>query len=271
MTVALAASIVVLTLFASDAGDVDWGGRATDQDFEIEGVRDDIGSHPGASTVSTTPREYLRDDVCWYTDGVMPASLCGAAPAPPFVCASGAIGTDPLWMREQLADGTWGPWVVLTWYGCPSEADLLAAIEREWTELRPEPTRISFQPDTGVVYATVPTVAIADDSTRLHAAQILGAAVTIRATPARFTWTWGDGESTTTTDPGRPYPNATVTHAYGRALDSASVSLTTTWTGEYRIGAGTWADFDTSIATTSPAVSLQVLHPRSVLVAGPAS
>ncbi|WP_062529054.1 hypothetical protein [Demequina rhizosphaerae] len=184
-------------------------------------------------------------------------------------CPGGMTPIAPLWMREQLADGTWTSWAVVAWYSCPSEADLFALIEREWTELRPYPSEVSLQPATGVVYATVPTIAMADDGLRHHSAVLLGADVDIRATPSTFTWAWGDGEQTTTSDPGAPYPDATVTHAYGRALDSATVTLTTTWAGEYRVADGTWSAFDTTIATTSPGITLAVLHPRAVLVEGP--
>lgn len=173
----------------------------------------------------------------------------------------------PVWMREQDSDGSWGPWVPVTSYTCPSEADLLALVEREWTELRPEPSRIALQPGDGRVYATVPTIAMADDAPQVHSAVLLGAEVDIRATPANYTWHWGDGETTTTADPGAPHPNATVTHAYGRALDEATVSLTTTWAGEYRVAGGAWIAFDTVIDTSSPGIGIEVLHPRARLVA----
>lgn len=250
-------------------GEAEFGSR-TGQDndrFVVDGESLGLGdAYRDANLIAASPREYFRGEAC--TGGALTVDTDTCSPAGTGFdgCPAGMTATPPLWMRTQLADGTWGPWEIVTWYTCPSEADLFAAIEREWTELRPEPTQVSLQPDTGRVYATVPTVAIADDSVRLHMATILGAAVTIRATPSRYQWAWGDGESTTTTDPGAPYPNATVTHAYGRAMDGATVTLTTTWTGEYRIGAGGWADFDTTIESASPGISLEVLHPRARLV-----
>ncbi|MDN4483780.1 hypothetical protein [Demequina lignilytica] len=172
----------------------------------------------------------------------------------------------PLWMREQLADGTWSDWTLVSWYTCPSEGDLLALIEREWTQLRPEPSTVAVQPDGGWVYATVPTIAYAEDAPRLHGAVLLGADVTIRATPTRYTWRWGDGETLTTEDPGRPYPDATVSHAYGPTVTVATIALDTTWSGHYRIGDGTWEPFDTTITSTSAGPTLDVLHPRTHLV-----
>ncbi|WP_062460663.1 hypothetical protein [Demequina soli] len=156
-----------------------------------------------------------------------------------------------------------------TWYTCPAESDLLALIEHEWTSLHLDAPAVTLQPGTGQVIATVPTIAFADAAVRDHAAVLLGAQVEIRATPSRFTWSWGDGDSTTTDDPGAAYPNATITHAYGRALDSATVILETLWSGQWRVAGGAWADFDTTIATVSPGIDLEVLHPRAHLVEGP--
>ncbi len=267
------AALTVLTALhlAPGVPDDAFDGRAGEEEFEVDGVRGEIEGGPGTTQVASTPREYLRAIACTgSTPMTSEDQVCSPlASGDALDCPGGMTPIPPLWMREQLDDGTWSAWTAVAWYSCPSEDDLFALIEREWTELRPDPSEMSLQPDTGVVYATVPTIAIADDGPRLHSAILLGADVDIRATPATFTWAWGDGAETTTADPGAPYPDATVTHAYGRALDTATVTLTTTWSGEYRVADGTWAPFDTTIATTSPGLTLTVLHPRAVLVEGP--
>ncbi|WP_143058965.1 hypothetical protein [Demequina mangrovi] len=175
----------------------------------------------------------------------------------------------PLWSRTQLDDGTWTEWTLENWGSCPDESELLALIEHEWTSLQLDSPEVSIQPATGQVIATVPTIAYADGSPRSHAATLLGADVEIRATPTTFTWAWGDGEVTVTEDAGAPYPDQTVSHAYGRALDEASIVLETTWTGEWRVAGGTWTGFDESIVTTAPGIVLEVLQPRARLVDGP--
>lgn len=236
--------------------------------FPVGAVRDEASSGaPGVDFVSLRPREYLRSPACDAGTPVGDGDACSPLAAITFECPAGMTPRLPLWVRQQADNGTWSPWTLLVWYTCPSEADLLALVEREWTELRPEPSRIALQPSDGRVYATVPTIAMADDAPQVHSAVLLGAEVDIRATPANYTWHWGDGETTTTSDPGAPHPNATVTHAYGRALDEATVSLTTTWAGEYRVAGGAWIAFDTVIDTSSPGVGIEVLHPRARLVA----
>jgi len=181
-------------------------------------------------------------------------------------CLDGTNALNPVWARTQQPDGSWSEWTALTWYQCPGDEALFAAIEREWSQLQPAPSVINLQPGNGWVIATVPTIAMADDAPRTHSTTLLGASVEIRATPSGYVWDWGDGERTTTTDPGRPYPNATVTHTYPHASGGARVALTTTWTGEYRVNGGAWVNFDSTIESAASPVMLAVHDPRSRLV-----
>ena len=62
---------------------------------------------------------------------------------------------------------------------------------------------------------------------------ILGIGVQVNLVPA-FTWDFGDGSaSITTSTPGGPYPNQTVTHTYKKS-GYYTANLTISW-------AGTWA------------------------------
>ena len=45
---------------------------------------------------------------------------------------------------------------------------------------------------------------------------------TIVATPASYTWDWGDGTTTTTKDPGAAYPDHTVFHKYSHTPTTSS-------------------------------------------------
>ncbi|WP_062377126.1 hypothetical protein [Demequina pelophila] len=257
--------------------------EGSDLTNEVTGPEFTVGAAisrlPSGATTRTGEalREYLRSYAC-YEEGVS-GPLEAAAVFPglldpgncaayvlPALCEGEFEFVQQLWMREFI-DGVWTDWtIVQNAPGCPTPEQIRAALEREWTSLRPEPTQVTLQPDTGWVYATMPTIAIAEDNPRLHTATVLGAPVEIRATPSSFTWEWGDGESTTTTDPGRPYPNATVTYAYPLWVEQASVVLTTTWTGHYRISGGDWEPFSSTIASASPTIDLDVIRPRAVLV-----
>jgi hypothetical protein len=67
--------------------------------------------------------------------------------------------------------------------------------------------------------------------------RLLGRAVTIEATPSEYHWTFGDGSSLVTTDPGAPYPALTVTHNYLQK-DTYAPALDTVYTGRFRVGDG---------------------------------
>ena len=68
--------------------------------------------------------------------------------------------------------------------------------------------------------------------------QVGGTPVTIVATPASYTWDWGDGTTTTTKDPGAAYPDHTVFHKYSHTADNVVISLTTTWSATYSVEGG---------------------------------
>jgi hypothetical protein len=56
-----------------------------------------------------------------------------------------------------------------------------------------------------------------------------GLSLTLDLTPVAWTWDFGDGTPTrTTTDPGAPYPDGTVRHAY-RQAGAVGVSVQTGW------------------------------------------
>ena len=80
--------------------------------------------------------------------------------------------------------------------------------------------------------------------------QVGGTPVTIVATPASYTWDWGDGTTTTTKDPGAAYPNHTVFHKYSHTAQGVVISLTTTWSATYSIGGGPAQPISGTLTTT---------------------
>jgi len=268
--VALVAAIVP---FAQ--GNDDWRdftSHANDENYLVDGIggaNAPATANPASSTSTATgpPKQYIQAPLC-----VSTTTRSDQSPACPNgdpieeLCLDGSQAQLPWWFRTQGADGYWSEWQIYRDYTCPTDAPLLAAIQREWTQLHPQPSDIALQPNTGWVIATVPTVAMAGDATRLHQATLLGAAVDIRATASGYRWDWGDGSHTQTSDPGRPYPHATLTHTYPHASAAATVALTTTWTGQFRINGGAWMPFDSTITSASTPVNLVVYDPRSRLV-----
>jgi len=94
---------------------------------------------------------------------------------------------------------------------------------------------------------------------------LAGTTVAIRASPARFTWDFGDGSNPLVTeDPGAWYPDHTVFHEYPRAGEY-QVNLTTTFTGEYSVAGGPWLDIPGTVSATSPPEPVRIVEARAQL------
>lgn len=74
--------------------------------------------------------------------------------------------------------------------------------------------------------------------------------VSIVATPVSYIWDWGDGATTTTTDPGAAYPDHTVYHKYSHTAQGVTITLTTTWSATYSVGGGPPQPVSGTLTTT---------------------
>ena len=95
--------------------------------------------------------------------------------------------------------------------------------------------------------------------------EVGGAPVTIVATPASYTWDWGDGTTTTTKDPGAAYPDHTVFHKYSHTAQGVVISLTTTWSATYSIGGGPAQPISGTLTTTDTADPFDLVRRISYL------
>lgn len=94
---------------------------------------------------------------------------------------------------------------------------------------------------------------------------LLGRRVTLEATPSTYRWTFGDGESLTTSDPGAAYPDLRVTHNYLHK-DTYRPSLATTYTGRYRVGGGPWRQIPGTVTINGPSRPLRAIEAEPKLV-----
>ncbi|MDN4473473.1 hypothetical protein [Demequina zhanjiangensis] len=168
------------------------------------------------------------------------------------------------------ATDPWSDWEVIDWVMCspitPQTATIAQQVRTEWAQLKPGVPDLTIQPDQDWVYSTVPTIAFVDPTPVVIEEVLLGTPVRIRATPSTFTWNWGDGETTTTADPGKPYPDDTISHTYLYVDGAVDLTLQTTWAGSYSVNGGSWVDIDGTLTTTSNPVTLTVRSPHSALV-----
>jgi hypothetical protein len=98
---------------------------------------------------------------------------------------------------------------------------------------------------------------------------LIGYQVDVHLRPNSYHWHWGDGTTTTTHLPGRPYPATDITHTYRRATESGPLRLhvDTTYTAQYRVDGGPWRTIPDTLTIPGPTTSLPVRQAAAVLVA----
>lgn len=139
-------------------------------------------------------------------------------------------------LAECIPDGT---------YANPNPADpaaqvdvvgiVSAQVERDIATMQVEAARINWQPRSDEVLVNMDTIVYTDAQTQYLNTFILGRAVTVEVTPVWYEWNYGDGSRPFgTIDPGAPYPDYTVFHAYAEPGEYV-ISLRTTWSARFQI------------------------------------
>ncbi|MFI6424910.1 PKD domain-containing protein [Promicromonospora sp. NPDC050880] len=173
--------------------------------------------------------------------------------------------------EQRRESGGWTEAELVEEEACLTEArqqiDIPAAAARAFQEMQIEPSSLTVQPPDGWTLVNVDTIAYTDGESRTTSTELFGIPVDIRAVPSSYTWNFGDGSPAfSTADPGAPYPTHTISHAYSKQ-GSATISLTTTWRGQFRIaGDSTWRDVAGEATTASSSGSLDIVEARARLV-----
>lgn len=125
----------------------------------------------------------------------------------------------------------------------------------------------NVQPDNGYTLIHVPTNVYAEAEPVVLDTALLGFDVQVRATPASYSWDFGDGTMLgPTQDAGAPYPDLRTTHTYEQA-EAFAIILTTAYTGEYSVEGGPWLPVPGQAQVDSEPVPIEALSGRNVLVA----
>ena len=128
----------------------------------------------------------------------------------------------------------------------------------------PLPALATRQQPPGNALVGLPVVFYTDGPTsQTFTLDIRGFTVDITATAASFTWHTGDGTDLTTTDPGAPYPDHTISHDY--AAGRWTASLTTTWSGTFRVDGSAEVAVPGTTTTEGQPVTFAVVEARAVL------
>ncbi|WP_146197409.1 PKD domain-containing protein [Promicromonospora sp. AC04] len=173
--------------------------------------------------------------------------------------------------EQRRESGEWSDAALVEEESCIAQrrqqVDIPAAAARAFREMQIAPSDVNVQPPDGWTLVNVDTIAFTDRDPRTMSTNLFGIPVEIRAVPSSYSWNFGDGSTPlTTTDPGAPYPAHTVAHAYAKQ-GTATISLTTTWHGQFRLaGEPTWRDVAGEGTTVSSSGSLEILEARARLV-----
>ncbi|WP_369370321.1 hypothetical protein AB1046_16190 [Promicromonospora sp. Populi] len=173
--------------------------------------------------------------------------------------------------EQRRESGEWTDAELVEAESCLAEQrqqiDIPAAAARAFQEMQITPSEVIVQPPNGWTLVNVDTIAYTDRDPRTISTELFGIPVDIKAVPSSYSWDFGDDSAPlATTDPGAPYPAHTIAHAYAKT-GVATISLTTTWHGQFRLaGDPTWRDVPGEATTVSSSDSLEILEARARLV-----
>jgi hypothetical protein len=77
-----------------------------------------------------------------------------------------------------------------------------------------------------------------------------------------FLWNWGDGSTFATSLIGAPFPSFEITHIYSQS-GLNKVSLSSNWSGRYRLDGGVWLQIP-GVITTTRSTQIQISQARTV-------
>jgi hypothetical protein len=269
---------VFLAFAVLPLGVVDGGTRGEGDDAMVYVSSNEASAQGAPVSGGGVGDRWQRHAVCleWYTeawdgptyvksfDGSIPDCVTDL-PREDF-CPDGEGVLNPWWRSQVLVDGSFGPWVQVGSYQCV--ADLIyAQVAVEWAQMPITPTDYRLEPATGWAIAELGVNPIADGTPQTMDTTILGTPVIIRAVPVSYTWSGDDGTNVTLMSPGKPYADGGTPFSLPKHQHRATLTLTTTWRGEYSINGGaSWSDAPGTATTTSASTTLHVYNPHTHLV-----
>jgi hypothetical protein len=198
-------------------------------------------------------------------------ALCAGAVQ---VCASTGQHGVSFWLFTRPTDGSAGWRMAGQLCLDPQQAQALGAAAvpaltlEQFRRLPWAPAVVHIQPGNGRTLVNVPTNVYLEATAQTVPTELLGQQVRVRAIPTAYTWSFGDGATLRTSDPGAPFPDLRTTHVYSRP-GVVPVGLMTSYRGEYSVAGGDWLPVEGTAEVVTPSVRLTVVAARSELVESP--
>jgi hypothetical protein len=237
------------------------------------------GSHgyaPGRT--SWTEVEEGMAPTCYTNSRTNPDALCGAAVN---TCPKGLIR---FWVWHQVVEytktnGVTTSTITTPWYQedgsfclgaddpkVPTIAKVIDQIQSGFKDLPLSPPPVTSDPGPTTVVNLETAFSAGSTAPITFNPVLLGVTVHVTAKPIAWHWTWGDGQTQTTSMPGVP-KQPVVTHTYSRVAN-VPVSVVVEYAGTFSVGADTtqYAVQDHATSPPSPPVIVHVREARSQLV-----
>lgn len=216
-------------------------------------------AEPGAP-VGPRPADGGALPECAPRNGTLPIPTC--IDGPPVL---------PLWRQTRAdAEASWAglPWELAHGYSCPEDA-VPALTAEDFRRLPIAPPVLTMQPDRGWVLVNKETIVFTDPAEQTFRTELLGYGVDVVATPTSYRYDFGDDSRDLVTDSaGHSYPDHDTFHVY-ETLGTMQITLTTTWSGKYRVdGSTVWHDVNGTAETSAVGAPFTVDERRSRLVSG---
>ena len=110
------------------------------------------------------------------------------------------------------------------------------------------------------------TIFYAEPPEWARSVQLVGFDVDVMASPAGYTWRFGDGASAATAQPGAPYPATDVTHTYTDAHVTVAPRVDTAYEVRYRVDGGGWRTIAQTVPAAGLPAELRIREATAVLV-----
>lgn len=138
------------------------------------------------------------------------------------------------------------------------------AILRAVREIGLPSLKVRIQPGTSTL-VNVPTIFYTRPQQFHRNVTLLGYHIDLIADPIRYTWRHGDGTTSTTNRPGKPYPAMDVTYRYREPADTVNPRVDVTYRVRYRVDGGPWNTIGQTLLASGPTAALQVKEAAPVL------
>lgn len=235
-----------------------------------------------AALMSSLPANAVADDDPHVGAGTTDGGLAANAVA----ASDGATpsASEPV----RRSDGRVGPTIQLGTSGCAGATQIAATekavafcpapepdarpvltpamIRSAFAELPLPASTLVIQPPDGLTLVNFATNFYTPSTSAItRTVTLLGQRVTLEATPSRYRWDFGDGTTTTTDEPGAPYPRLDVTHSYLRT-GTYRPRLATTYTGRFRVAGGGWRAIPGTVTIQGAPQRLRAIEATPTLV-----